>query len=227
MKNTLTVLSCTIISSLLIGCGESDSPFAAGGISSGTNIVSEKNFNLAYDNGNPPVLSGTGIDTSVQVVATFSAADKSGLAASGATAYLEVDWGTLSAKSCTINASGNCSITWTANANNNTQFIPGDERITFTGWVLGEESYSDLNGNGTFDDGDIFINDSSGPFLDLDHSGDFSAGDQILTPGNLNGQLTAADGLFNGTDCNHSSLCSTTTQIYISDRDILSIREAP
>ena len=226
MKIKTHILPIAFITSLMYGCDNSDSPYAlgSGSTGSGTNIVSEKGFNVAYD-GDFSVITGTGIDAGVEVTVNVSTSDNAGLIVSGATVYLAVDWGTLSASSCVTDITGTCSITWTSRVSNNTGYLPADESITFTGWVIGEESYSDLNASGVFDDGDVFLNDTTGPFLDLDHSGDYSAGDQLLSPGNTNGILTAADGLYNGAGCSHSTLCSTTTQVYVSDRDIVSIRE--
>ena len=229
MKSKLTILYCTLISALLLGCDSTSSPFGeGGGASSGTNIISEKGFVIAFDETNPAVLDENGGHADVNVIVTINAADKLLLATSGATAYLDVDWGTLSSGSCTI-SNGSCSITWTSNGSFNPNIFPSDDAITFTGWVLGEESFSDVNGNTLFDDGDVFVNDTSGPFLDLDHTGTYSAiNDKVLSPGNIGGVLTAADNLFNGSDCNHSSLCSpTSTQVYISSRAILSIRNVP
>ncbi len=233
MITKLALYSFAILSSLLAGCSSSDSPFTEGGISSGTNIVSEKNFTISFDEINPKVIDSTGsaISKDVEVVVTISAADKLNLTTTGATAYLDVDWGTLSAQSCIIKNDGSCSITWTSNANTNQPFfptiIPGSPPsafITFTSWIIGEESFTDLNGDALFGDTDIFLNDTSGPFLDLDFSGDFSTGDKVLSPGNnANGTLLAADGLFNGANCIHSTLCSPTIQIYLSARKILNI----
>lgn len=212
------------------GCGSSsESPFSpGGGASSGTNIPSQKNFVVLFDEPNPPVITDDGLDGGVEVEVSINAADRLDLATTGATAYLEVDWGTLSATSCQIQSSGSCTITWISNSNFDPEFFPADEQITFTAWILGEESYADVNGNGVFDDGDVFTNDSDGPFLDLNHDGGYTAGtDQILYPGNAAGSLTPANGLFDGPDCAHSTLCSGASAIYISDRAILSIREAP
>lgn len=228
MNNKLTLLSFSLISALLLGCAGDESPFTENGnVSSGTNTISDENFIIAFDDTAPAVLDlvENTFDASVEVVVTFSASDKLRLRTTGATAYIDVDWGTLSDTSCIIDSTGQCSITWSSNAK--ASEIPADNQITFTGWIIGEESFTDLNGNIVFDDGDIFLHDVSGPFLDLDHSGDFSAGDRILSPGNTNGVLTPADGLYNGSDCAHTSLCSTTTQIYISDRATLSIAPAP
>jgi len=228
MNNKLTLLSFSLVSALLFGCADSESPFTENGnVSSGTNIISDTNFIIAFDDTAPAVLDlvENTFDASVTVAVTFSASDKLRLRTTGATAYIDVDWGTLSDTSCIIDSTGQCSITWGSNAK--ASEIPPDNQITFTGWIIGEESFTDLNGNIVFDDGDIFLDDVSGPFLDLDHSGDFTAGDKVLSPGNSNGVLTPADGLYNGADCAHTSLCSTTTQIYVSARAILSIAPAP
>lgn len=212
------------------GCDTaSESPWSpGGGASSGTNIPSQKNFVVLFDEPNPPVIDDEGYHGGVEVEVSIHAADRLHLATTGATAYLDVDWGTLSATSCQIQSSGSCSITWTSNSNFDPEFFPADERITFTAWISGEESFADVNGNGLFDDGDIFTNDSDGPFLDLNHDGAYTAGiDKILYPGNAIGTLTPANGLFDGPQCAHSTLCSGASSIYISDRAILSIREAP
>jgi len=249
MKNRLLILSLTLFTSLLLGCGDDEafSPAGTGGSSSGTNVPTSRNFVVLFDEPNPPVLTDDGADGGVVVQVTINAGDRLKLATVGATAFLDVDWGSLSATSCQIDVNGSCTITWTSNASFDDPFFPGspgspsggDENITFTAWILGEESFNDLNGNGFFDDGDLFDTatavppaggipgaDVVGPFLDLNHSRDFNATvDRILVPGNTNGVITPADGLYNGQNCQHSTLCSDTTLIYISNRAILSIRE--
>jgi len=217
----------------LLGCGDDEafSPAGTGGSSSGTNVPTSRNFVVLFDEPNPPVLTDDGADGGVVVQVTINAGDRLKLATVGATAFLDVDWGSLSATSCQIDVNGSCTITWTSNASFDDPFFPGspgspsggDENITFTAWILGEESFNDLNGNGFFDDGDLF---DTATFLDLNHSRDFNATvDRILVPGNTNGVITPADGLYNGQNCQHSTLCSDTTLIYISNRAILSIRE--
>ncbi|HEY9200189.1 MAG TPA: hypothetical protein VIQ81_01215 [Gammaproteobacteria bacterium] len=231
IKNKLLPLLIATASLAAAGCDSaSESPYSpGGGESSGTNIPSQKNFVVLFDEPNPPVIDTDGFyNGGVEVEVSIHAADRYHLATTGATAYIDVDWGTLSATSCQIQSSGSCSVTWTSNANFDPEFFPADELITFTAWIMGEESFADVNGNGVFDDGDVFTNDSDGPFLDLNHDGAYTAGtDKILYPGNAAGTLTPANGLFDGPDCGHSSLCSGASAIYISDRAILSIREAP
>lgn len=242
MNTKYKLFSLLFIPVVLAACdASSQSPFSpGGGASSGTNIVSQRNFLIAFDEPNPPVITDEGVDAGVEVAVTINAADRLNLPTTGATAYIDVDWGTLSATSCQIESSGACTVTWRSNASFNDSFFPGrpggDEQITFTAWIVGEEAFDDINGNGVFDDGDIFLRDVTqtpiydiqGPFLDLDHSGDYTEGtDKVLIPGNSNGQLTQRNGLFDGQECSHSTLCSGDSSVYISDRAILSIREAP
>ena len=85
MKNKLTLLSCTIIVASLTGCANEDSPFVEGGASTGSNIISEKNFNIAYDGDFSVIDADGGIDTGVTVGVNFSAADQSGLPVQGTT----------------------------------------------------------------------------------------------------------------------------------------------
>ena len=251
MNIKINTLSIILLGTLLTGCAnEENSPFGPSsnsGASSGTNIVSEKNFLMAYDEPNPAVIDDDGYHSGVEVVVTISAFDRSGLATTGATAYLDADWGTLSADSCVITSAGSCTITWTSNGNFDAPYFPGlnglpptltstvngDELVAFTGWIVGEESFMDINDNNVFDDGDVFTtgadsNDTSGPYLDLNHDGAFTQGiDKVLIPGNSNATLTASNNLYDGPDCNHSTLCSGNSTIYISDNDLINIREAP
>jgi len=88
---------------------------------------------------------------------------------------------------------------------------PGDGRVTILATAIGEESYTDTNGNGFFDDSDRFPagndlpeafrddnengrRDSNEPFVDFDFaSGSNAGGDDNYTP---------ASGAFTGVLCN-------------------------
>jgi len=245
MAQLFKLITPAILIMGLTNCGSNESPFVEGGgiiNNSGTNIVSEKNFNIAFDPVRPIVVNADGERfTGIEVTVIITTADRSGLRTPGVTVYLDVDWGILSEDSCVTEviddtSPSQCSITWRGDANFNQPFFPGDplvaedEFITFTGWTLGEESFIDINDNGIFDDGDgnAFLNDTTGPFLDINHNDNYDIGtDKVLNPGNSNGILTPADTLFNGVNCTHSTLCSATTQIYISDRAIIPIFEEP
>ncbi|HED36300.1 MAG TPA: hypothetical protein ENJ08_19055, partial [Gammaproteobacteria bacterium] len=212
MKTIFTLLTAVLVTVLLSGCADDDAFTLDGSASSGTNVPASRNFVTLFDDTNPAVITTNPIagdpdliDGGVTVQVTITAGDRLKLATVGATAYLDVDWGTLSATSCQIGVDGTCVITWSSNASLDDPFFPGspnspaagDEFITFTTWILGEESFDDLNDNDVFDDGDVFNAangaDVPGPFLDLNHNGAYDLTiDRVLVPGNTNGVLTAA-----------------------------------
>ena len=102
---------------------------------------------------------------------------------------------------CTTEGS-ECSVVWKSQNPR-----PTNGRVTLLATALGNESFSDENGNGRFDDGDSFTDlveafrdddedgtkDMTEPYIDFDGSGNH----------------TIADGLYNGVLCEHSSLCNS------------------
>ncbi len=109
--------------------------------------------------------------------------------------------------SCTT-AAGSCSSTWTSQ-----QPIPGDGLVTILATAIGNESFADENGNGVFDDGDTF-SDLSEAFRDDNFDGVRDAVEPYVDF-NLNASFDAADGLYSGILCNHSTLCSSTTNVSV------------
>jgi hypothetical protein len=77
--------------------------------------------------------------------------------------------------------------------------------VTLLAKAIGEESFSDANGNGAFDNGEAFT-DLPEPYRDDDESNTYVAGtDADFIDFNTNGVRDAADGLFNGVLCNDTS----------------------
>lgn len=89
--------------------------------------------------------------------------------------------------SCTTDDTGACSVTWRSQNPR-----PADGVISVMAFAIGEESFSDENGNGRFDSGDVFVGDlpeawvdsndnfqrdAGEPFIDFDQSSDYSAPD--------------------------------------------------
>ncbi len=114
---------------------------------------------------------------------------------------------------CTT-VNGECSVEWTSQnpRPGGTGILPDFVgRSTVLGTAIGEESFVDNNGNGVFDDGDVFtdiperwldqnengVRDLNEPFFDFNVNGTY---DLTADPG---GQM-----LFNGLLCQHSTLCS-------------------
>lgn len=132
MNTKYKLFSLLFIPVVLAACdASSQSPFSpGGGASSGTNIVSQRNFLITFDEPNPPVITDEGVDAGVEVAVTINAADRLNLPTTGATAYIDVDWGTLSATSCQIESSGACTVTWRSNASFNDSFFLAAREVT-------------------------------------------------------------------------------------------------
>jgi hypothetical protein len=94
--------------------------------------------------------------------------------------------------------SGVCTVNWTS-ANPR----PANGRVALLATAIGEESFNDANGNGTFDNGETFT-DISEPYLDVNNNGAYDAGEPIYDFNN-NSTRDGPDSLFNGV------LCSDTT----------------
>lgn len=91
---------------------------------------------------------------------------------------------------------------------------PADGRAQIMAYTIGNEFFADRNGNGVFDDGDIFT-DQGEAFRDDDESGTYNpadnafAIDENLRDYDGNGLYSGPDGKFNGVLCQHSTDCPT------------------
>lgn len=224
MNNKLTLLSYLLTSTLLIGCGGDDNPFAEGGGAS-SNPISDKNFEVAFSPVDPKVIDDEGFYSNVEVELTAYVGDKFNSAVGGGTVYFKTQWGVLDENSCQV-ANGSCSVTWRSNADFG--LIPTDGFNAFTAYTIGEESYNDLNGSGNFDDADIdYLRDIDEPFLDNDHNGVYSINNDEIIDIDNNGAHTPGDNLFNGSNCTHSTLCALSTpSIMISEVTYLNLNQS-
>lgn len=212
------------LSVLMTGCSSDDvSPFAQGGGASSTNIISEKNFAVAFDEPNPGILDDDGWHGGVEVEIIIYAADRNNTTVTGNTIHIETEYGILSSNTCVIDPNGQCSVTWTSILSN----IPGDLLNTVTAYTLGEESFVDLDGSGNFNDGDSFLYDSEEPYLDLDRNLAFTPGTDIPIDLDNSGATgtahTPADGFYSGAGCTHSSLCAASSLTYIFDYSFMNL----
>jgi hypothetical protein len=96
---------------------------------------------------------------------------------------------------------GVCSVNFTSQAQR-----PSDGRVPLLGFAIGEESFTDSNGNGVFDAGEAFV-DSSEPFEDDAQTGAYVANDYFFDFNN-NGTRDGPDGNFNGVLCNDPAHCA-------------------
>jgi len=208
--------SCTLF---MAGCSDDNSSFetpSTSDITTNSGLVSYKNFSLLAEDTQPVVIDpDTGIFTKTDVVMTVFVGDRNNrFLTDSHTVYFKAEYGTISNPSCTTE-NGTCSVTWSAIKRPEPGGPGSDLRVTIIAYTIGEESFTDTNGNGLFDDGDIgTFDDLEEPYVDADESDSFTTGDVIVDVINGNDTTGAnlahdiGDTFFNGPGCTHSSLCS-------------------
>ncbi len=222
MYNLFKPFSIAVIASaaLLSGCGEDEAFQSTGGVSSNPGKVSQNNFSVLISDLNPSIFDSTGgamTFTTLTVTVYIGDIDNQ-LLTDPHEVFFETEWGLIE-PSCTT-SNGTCSVTWQT-SQYGTQ--PADFINTVTAYTLGEESFTDSNGNGQYDDADSGFNDITEPYVDVDESGSFTAGDLIIDtvngndPSGNNGVHDVGDGLYNGSSCTHSTQCSTVKTIMVWD----------
>ena len=177
-------------------------------------IVSFKNFSLLASDTQPMVIDPiTGIFTKTDVTMTVFIGDRdSQLLTDSHTVFFNAEYGLIDPSCVTVN--GSCSVTWSAIKRPDAGGPGDDMRVTIIAYTIGEESFTDTNGNGVFDDADSTFTDIEEPYIDADESNSFTMGDVIVDVVNGNDATGAnqthdiGDGFFNGPGCTHSSLCS-------------------
>jgi len=205
---------------VITGCGDNSSFETPNTSDTPTNsgAISFKNFSLLASETQPTVIDPvTGIFTKTDVTMTAFIADRKNQTLTDShTVYFRTEYGTIS-PSCTTDETGSCEVIWSAIkkpdfANNG----PGsDLMVTIVAYTVGEESFTDLNGNGIFDDGDNTFIDLEEPYIDANESNSYDSGEDIIDVVNgndttgKNGVHDTGDTFFNGAGCTHNSLCST------------------
>lgn len=226
--NRILVTLISTSSVLLVGCSEDqfeafEDPSTAS-VTTNPGVISQKNFSILASEWAPTVIDPTdGSFTQTDVTLTVFTGDRNNQTITdGHTIYFESEYGLINPPSCETGTDGTCEVTWSAIDHPGPPPAPGsDFRVTVTAYTVGEEAFTDSNGNSVFDDGDAGFEDIEEPYLDADNDGTFTAGDKIIDvistndPTGLNLQHDIADGFFNGGGCTHSSLCGTRTSVTI------------
>jgi hypothetical protein len=130
----------------------------------------------------------------------------------GETVWFSAEGGQID-NSCLITA-GSCTVTWTSTGRR-----PIDGRVTVTAWMTGVESWNDnVNANGMLDDSESY-SDLAEVFFDYDEDGVFDAAPLTDLAGvtyreefldfDGNNAYSAADGSYNGSDCNPANTVNT------------------
>ena len=164
----------------------------------------------------------------VNVEIVFQAADHfNNFVPDGTVVYFTTKWGAID-DSCSIK-DGVCSVIWRSGnprpGYDEVMDDPDKALVSILAFCIGEESFSDMNGNGFFDAEDIFdvSTDRAEPFRDDDGNG-IRDSSEPWWDFNDNGIYDSEpNGIYNGTLCSDSAeemgLC-TTELVYVQDPTI-------
>ncbi len=226
-NRSLIALGC-LSAALLAGCSEDgfeslSTPPPGGDAPSG--VISQNNFSILASDWAPQVIQDDGSFTQTDVTLTvFTGTRNNEATLGGHTISFESEYGLINPPTCVTDETGSCEVTWSATKDPRSVTPPvNDFRVTVTAYALGEEAFTDSNGNGLFDDGDAGFEDIEEPYLDANYNSSYNASDKIIDVVSTNdptGQNLAhdiADGFFNGGGCTHTSLCGARTSVIIWD----------
>lgn len=220
----LFIASSTFI---LTSCGEDNTSFTTTGSTSSfkTGTVSSDNFTVLSSNLTPAIFADTASSTFTftELDITVKIGDRNNQKLTDAhTVFFRTEWGLIEPSCVTVD--GTCSVTWQTSSGGT---APADHKNTILAYTIGEESFSDINGNAIFDDADNdtpSFTDIEEPYIDSNENTMHDFGEPIVDVINgndetgENGQHDFGDSFFNGNGCTHSSLCSETQKtIYIWD----------
>ena len=96
-----------------------------------------------------------------------------------------------------------------------------DHRYTILARAIGEESFTDTNGNGFYDSGEPFV-DLGEPFLDVNENGTFESSIETFADFNSDNVRNGASGNFTGVLCNSGCDSAHSLYVYASQTVVMS-----
>ncbi len=172
-----------------------------------TGVPDQDSMTISFSSRNPEAWQYNG---ETITVTAFAADGFNNPVPDGVGLSFVTEGGTIEPECFTSN--GQCSVIWTSQNPR-----PGDGVVTIMVSAQGGESFQDENGNGVFDDGDLFT-DLTEAYLDVNWNQARDVGERYIDF-NLNGAFDLADGLYGGPSCNHSTLCAAETAVTVSDQN--------
>lgn len=156
-----------------------------------TGIPDQNSISLSLEKLNPEAYEYDGV---VDAVTVYAADHFNNPAPDGTTIAFSTEGGQIGS-SCQTTA-GHCTVNWTSSNPRPTT----DGRVTIMASAIGEESFTDLNGNGFYDSGEPFT-DLPEAFRDDNESGSYDGASEEYIDFNTNGTYDAANGLYIGSLC--------------------------
>lgn len=183
-----------------------------------TGVADQDSFSLSVSNFAPEGADYDGIEVDV----TARLADRYNNPVPDGTAVVFTTEGGSIVGSCTT-ANGACSVKWTSQNPR-----PADGRSTLVAYAVGEESYTEVNGDGRFgpeDSFDLVKQDIGEPFRDDNEDGQWQQGEwffDFIKDGSRN----EGDGLFNGWLCDDTTRCSTNHSVNVFGQAVIVMAES-
>ena len=119
---------------------------------------------------------------------------------------------------CSTDESGECSVTWSCQ-----EPRPANGRVTILGYAQGNESFTDLDGDGYYDDADAFPAefDFAEAFRDINEDGVRDAATEPFIDFDQNQSFTDKNGIYNGVLCKTEGSACTKSGITVRDSVVI------
>lgn len=186
---------------------------SSGNLTVSTGTPFQRNASLAFSVFNPRGLDRNGEESTI----TMSMADDFGNPVPDGTAVTFWSEGGLIGDNCRT-TNGRCSVIWRSE-----DFRPHDGRVTILAFASGNESFTDTNSNGRYDQGEPFedlaeaylnINDLDG--FEYENGSTYDVGEKFVDLADVanqnqpNGNYDMGNGVYNGTLCSSDdpAVCS-------------------
>jgi hypothetical protein len=234
LLNKFTIIACSVL--FVAGCGDQsalETPNTSG-TPTNNGLISQNNFTILFAPTDPKYVDlASNTFTAVTAKVSVQIGDiNNQLITGGHTIYFRTQWGLIDPSCVTVN--GTCSVTWRSGSPDDMPDNYRNRIVAYSNYDSGQESYIDLDGNGSFNDGETFT-DVDEPFINIngnytiDGNPYYDAGDIIidtvngLDPTGKNGMHDAGDTLFNGPKCTDTVLCSTMTTVTVWESGALQL----
>ena len=186
------------------------------GLAVSTGIPDSDSFSLSADTLNPEAsdFDGVTVDFTIRAADAFN-----NPVPDGTTISFYAEGGAI-APSCAT-AGGSCPVTWTSQNPR-----PDDRRVSILATAIGNESFTDANGNGLFDDGEAFT-DLGEAFADENENGVYDLGEFFIDfgpNGTPDGVRNGPDGRYTGVLCAPTaSTCSNLASVIVSEELVITM----
>lgn len=247
----ITVSSGTIPTTVRVTASATDTngtviTSQSSGLVISTGVADQDSFSLSLQRAN---IDGNNVDGTTTTVTARLADRFNNPVFDGTTVSFTAEGGSIGSNCTTVN--GVCSVTFTSQnprtrnlaapgttvySGNNCGTLPSppnnaagcdDHRYTILATAIGEESFTDTNGNGFYDAGEPF-GDLAEPFLDANENGNFDAAFETLANGdfNRNGIRDPASGNFTGVLCNSGCDSARSLNVFATQIVVMSSSSA-